>query len=114
MKLHLASFGGIGGLRIDGPLDTEDLTPDLAATARRLVALAALDREPERGETRSVPDGLGYELSWSVEEAPGRDVTHRRLFSEQNAPPEALDSLQALMREIVRRKAASRGGHTGR
>lgn len=115
MKLHLTSSGGIGGLRIGGLLDTEDLAPDLAESARELVALAsAVGSEAVEDGTVPLADGLEYELTWSVEQAAGQEVTHRRLFREQNAPPEALDSLQALMREVVRRKAAARSGRSNR
>jgi len=109
VKLRLASSGGIGGLRLQGPLDTEELAPDLAAQARRLVEIAASEAAPEPpGAAGPLPDAVEYELTWFVEEEVGREVARHRTFAEATTSPAALDALRALMREVVRRRAAAR------
>jgi hypothetical protein len=108
VKLHLASSGGVAGIRMEGELDTDDLGPDLAAHARRLVDLAAGEEEAATpGEARAA-DMLQYELTWFARDEPGREVAYHRHFSQSTAPDTAIESLQALMREVVRRKAAAR------
>jgi hypothetical protein len=108
VKLHLASSGGVAGVRLEGQLDTDDLAPEIAAHARRLVDLAAGEEEAATpGEARAA-DVLQYELTWFAREEPGREVAYHRHFSQSTAPDAALESLQALMREVVRRKAAAR------
>jgi len=106
VKLVIASSGGVGGLRLQGQIDTDELEPALAEGARRLVDLAASEAAPDPGAAQ--PDGLEYDLTWFVEAQPGREVAHRRRFTETSAPPFALETLQSLMREVVRRRAASR------
>jgi len=108
VKLLLASSGGIGGLRLEGRLETEELAPELAERARRLVELAANEAAPDPGSSATMPDSLEYDLTWFVEEEPGREVAHRRRFTEATAPSDALEALSALMREVVRRRAAGR------
>jgi hypothetical protein len=112
MKLHVRSAGGIGGLRIEGALDTAELPAALAAQALSLVALAERRGPPPPSDPATrMADALEYELTWFREDEAGREVARSCGFSQATAPPEALDALDALMREVVRRKAAAaRGG----
>jgi hypothetical protein len=112
MKLHVRSAGGIGGLRIEGALDTEELPSDLAAQALSLVDLGERRGPPPPPDAATrMADTLEYELTWFREDEAGQEVARSCRWSQATAPPEALDALEALMREIVRRKAsAARGG----
>jgi hypothetical protein len=112
MKLHVRSAGGIGGLRIEGALDTEELPADLAARALSLVDLGERRGPPPPLDLATrMADALEYELTWFREDEAGREIARTCRWSQATAPPEALDALEALMREVVRRKAAAaRGG----
>jgi hypothetical protein len=112
MKLHVRSAGGIGGLRIEGALDTGELPPALAAQALSLVDLAERRGPPPPADpARGMADALEYDLTWFREDEAGHEVARSCRWSQATAPPEALDALEALMREVVRRKAAAaRGG----
>ncbi len=99
MKLYLETAGGIGDIRIRGGLDTDDLPPSLAEQVRRVLAPQRLDALPRAGDPGQMTDGMQYEL-----EVTAGGETRRLLIDESVAPDDLIDTLQDLVREIVRRK----------
>ncbi len=99
MKLYLKTAGGIGNIRIHGRVDTDELPPALAERVRTVFAPRRLDTLPPAGQPGQVADGQQYEV-----EVVSGEETRRLLIDEAGAPDDLIDTLQDLVREIVRRK----------
>jgi hypothetical protein len=94
----LSRSGGFAGLRLEGELDTEALDRPLAAQVQERLRAERLREIAAAGPSRAV-DSMQYEITLDV----GR-AERRFSIDEAAAPGEIVETLQALVREIVRRK----------
>ncbi len=98
MRLHLARSGGFANIRLQGTVETADLSPDLADRAERLLtpenlARAQLERNPH------MADAYVYELQvWP--EGEGGDH-HSYLLSEDDTSSDVVDVLHDVMATIT-------------
>ncbi len=99
MRLALRGPGGLGGLRIEGQLDTDDLSPNLARRVKQLLQPDRLHAVEKSGPGKQTePDEYYLTL---VEE--GR--AHEFHFQSSDSPVELMTLLNDLMHEVIVRKA---------
>lgn len=106
MKIHLACSGGFANLRIQGQVDTAELSADLAEKVervlgahRRLRAASAAPKDPR------MTDAQHYELTV---DAGGEGGPRQYHLDDSSLSDELLEVLDELRGEIVRRLAAKR------
>jgi hypothetical protein len=94
VHIHIEVSGGIGGLRLRGTLDSEDLPPDV----RDLVATALTPDRVEASAARAgepVPD----ERQWRV--SIGTDTFE---LVESRSDPDQVEALDALTTTLIRQR----------
>ena len=99
MRLHLARSGGFANIRLQGTVDTTDLSPELTGRAERLLSPDSLARA--QGENNpNMADGYAYELQvWPK----GTDGSPRSyLLSEADTSSEVMETLDDVMEAIIR------------
>ena len=106
MKVRLSCSGGIGNLRIDGVLDTSELSEEVSEKVESALAHDNLTAVDGVKGGPFMMDAQQYELTVMAEDAEGE---HRRYELDDSAlSDDLLDALDELRAEIVRRKAAER------
>jgi len=103
MKLYIKTSGGIGNIRIQGEIDTDDLPHRLAAHVRSMFDPAKLALLPHPEDTGTTADGMQYEVHLM-----SGDDARRLAIAESNAPEDLIDVLQELIQELIRRKSAGK------
>jgi len=102
MKLHLACSGGFAGLRIEGSLDTAELSEELKRRVEQAFHPEKLAAASAAADPR-MADGQQYELTVEGEEGGARQ--HR--LDDSALSDELCEVLDELRGEIVRRKRAA-------
>lgn len=102
MKLYLRSAGGVGGMRIEGELDTAELPPGLARRAETVLCRERL-AGAGRATGEPVPDAASYDVRLTDEQGSAAFTVE-----EPSTDPEVLDVIGDVLHEVVRRKAARR------
>jgi len=103
MRLGLKGPGGFGGLRIEGQIDTDDLSPELAKRASDILKPELLLRA-ERTGAGMMTDPEHYDLTVIKD-----GVAHEYHLQAPGAPDELMSLLGDLMHEVIVRKAKSKG-----
>ena len=98
MKLTIATSGGFGNIRIQGELDTDKLDSTLAEKAKSVLKPERLGSLP-LDTAGSMVDVTQFEVGIFLE-----DEVYRCTVDEANAPSDIIEVLQALVREIIRKK----------
>lgn len=101
MKVHLRSAGGIGGIRMEGEVDTADLPPDLARRAESVLRRDRLAGAERSG--RPTPDAVSYDVRLTDDRGSAAFTVE-----EPCTDPEVVEVLNDMLTEVVRRKAARR------
>lgn len=100
MKVFLRTSGGIGGIQMQGQLDTTDLPNEVCEQVEEALQpekLHNMDTTSDAG----FPDTIQYELRvWT-----GDDELESYMIEESTAPPELLEVLDVLVNEMNRQKA---------
>ena len=115
MKVFLRSAGGIGNVRVEGEVDTSELSDDLAKKVERVLApeeLRSLASPPSASRSpRSMSAGPFMTDVQEVEiSVKTKDATERSLrLSEGDLPDEVLEVIDELRYEITRKKARALG-----
>jgi len=105
MKLHLACSGGFANLRIEGSLDTAELSEELKRRVEQAFHPEKLAAAASAAASPLMADGQQYELT--VEEEGG---ARRHRLDDSVLPDELCEVLDELRGEIVRRKRAAHRG----
>jgi hypothetical protein len=98
MKFTVRTSGGIGNIRIQGEIDTEELDPTLAEQVKSVLTPEHLITVP-RDTAGSTVDVTQYEVGIFQE-----DGVHSYTVDEAIAPQEIVEVLQALVHEIILKK----------
>lgn len=106
MKLRLKSSGGLGNIRIEGQLDTAELPPDVARTVEAGLSVERLEAATQRAASAGpTADAQQYELVVLPDEPTGPERTFH--VDDMCDATDVLDAIDALMHEIIRRKASA-------
>jgi hypothetical protein len=101
MILTISTSGGIGNLRIQGELDTDELDRTLADQVKSVLRperLKSITFEPGTAMVDSSKFEVGFLLEKGVQQY---------TIDEANAPAEVVEVLQALVHEIILKKRQS-------
>ena len=101
MKLTIATSGGIGNIRLQGQLDTDELDSKLAEKAKSALKPERLASLP-LDTAGSMVDATQFEVGIYLE-----DGVYQYTVDEANAPPDVVEVLQALVHEIILKKRQS-------
>ncbi len=99
MKVRLKTSGGLANLRIDGEIDTGQLSPEISELIERGLESEAL-RQSAATDNFGVADGTVYELTIPSESEDGE--RRHYVLDDTTASDEVLDVLDILQHEIIR------------
>ena len=99
MKVFMRSSGGIGNIQLQGVVDTTELSSELAQRAEKFLTSSQIQSASHIGDFQSV-DGQQFYVRISSDEG-------SRAFEidEATSNPELVALCNALLHEIIRRKA---------
>jgi hypothetical protein len=100
MKLSVKTSGGIGNIQFQGQLDTDELPGELAERVHKVLSPARLETTRL---TETFPDAIQYEIGLFF-----RSGLQKFEIDESSAPPDVLDVLEELVREVIRKKRAKK------
>ena len=98
MKLHLAVSGGFANLRIEGSLDTAELSEELRHRVEQALHPKKLAAADSAAANPQMADGQQYELTLEAE-----DGTRQHRLDDSTLSDELYEALDELRGEIVRR-----------
>lgn len=103
MRLHLATSGGFANLRIEGQIDTSELSEEMAKRVEAALSPERLQAAEEAESNPLMMDAQQYELSVLPEGPEGEARLYR--LDDAALTDEMLDVLDELRGEIVRRRS---------
>ncbi|MEM7584416.1 MAG: protealysin inhibitor emfourin [Acidobacteriota bacterium] len=103
MKIVLKSSGGIGGLRLEGEVDTSDLPSELAQRTKQHLSSKSLQAATSsRRQLMPMPDARQYEIHLLPEQESGS--VERHVVDDLCPVGEVLDVIDDLLAEVVARR----------
>lgn len=107
MKIVLKGSGGLGGLRLEGEIDTADLPPELARRVERYLSSENLRSVAPAAPSMAMPDVQRYEVRLLPDRDDGAIEDH--VVDDLCPQGEILDVIDDLMTEVRRRSRAGDG-----